>query len=248
MTYFFVSPEQIKGRKVTLTGPDVVHITRVLRFQAGDALTVLDGQGRGYRVRLSKMDPRQVEGVIEEEFFVAAEAPVHITLVQGMPKGEKMELIIQKCTELGVQEIIPLKAERSLVKLSGEKLQQRLLRWQRIAMEAAKQCRRGKVPRVGRPMSLEEVVSVIPPGASGLMTWEEEREASFKSILKELKGEKVFLFIGPEGGFTPKEVTLAKKHNVATVSLGKRILRTETAALAAVTMILYELGDLGGSA
>ncbi|MEW5899655.1 MAG: RsmE family RNA methyltransferase, partial [Bacillota bacterium] len=117
--YFFVPPAQIKEQKVIVTGPDAVHLTRVLRLGPGDGFTVADGQGKGYRVRLSKISSREIEGIIEEEFILAAEPPVFITLVQGIPKGEKMELIIQKSTELGVKEIIPLLAERSIVKLAG---------------------------------------------------------------------------------------------------------------------------------
>jgi len=248
--YFFVPPAQIKEQKVTVTGPDAVHITRVLRLRPGDEFTVSDGRGKGYRVRLSKTGSREIEGIIEAEFSLAAEPPFSLTLVQGVPKGEKMELIIQKSTELGVKEIIPLLAERSIVKLAGEKLAQRRLRWQRVAYEAAKQCRRGAVPAVGTPLSLAEVFRRMPSGAVGIMPWEEERETSFRQVLLPLKEALpeagFFLFIGPEGGFTLREAALAKENGVVTVSLGRRILRTETAALTAAAIILYELGDLGG--
>jgi len=248
--YFFVPPAQIKEQKVIVTGPDAVHLTRVLRLGPGDGFKVADGQGKGYRVRLSKISSGEIEGIIEEEFILTAEPPVSITLVQGIPKGEKMELIIQKSTELGVKEIIPLLAERSIVKLAGEKLEQRRLRWQRVAREAAKQCRRGEVPAVSVPLTLNQVFSRMPPGAVGIMPWEEEGEVSLKQVLPTLQealpGAGIFLFIGPEGGFAPREAALAKENGVVTVSLGRRILRTETAALAAATIILYELGDLGG--
>ncbi len=252
MTYFFVSPKQIKKQKVTITGPDAAHITRVLRLRPGDGLIVADGQGKGYRVRLDRIGA-EVEGAIEEEFIINAEPAARITLVQGIPKGEKMEMIIQKCTELGVKEIIPWTANRAVVRLSGEKLQQRVLRWRRVAYEAAKQCQRGEVPGVSVPMSLKEVFAAMPPDALGIMPWEEEGAISLRQVLKISKEgsrekipDKIFLFIGPEGGLAREEVELAKSRRVAAVSLGRRILRTETAAIAAVAMILYELGDLGG--
>jgi 16S rRNA (uracil1498-N3)-methyltransferase len=244
MKHCFILPEQIKQHKVVLSGSEAVYVTRVLRLRPGDALIVSDGQGKSYRIRLSRLT-KEVEGVIEEEIFFNAEPSVQITLVQSLPKSDKMEMIIQKCTELGVQEIIPLKANRSIIKLTGEKLKQRVQRWERVAIEAAKQCQRVKVPRVSEPMFLENILTAMPPQAKGIMPWEEERRVSFRQVLKKTKEKKIFLFIGPEGGFEQKEVTLAKKYNVVTVSLGKRILRTETAALATVTMILYEFGDLG---
>lgn len=245
MAYFFVPPEQIREKTVTFAGSDTVHLTRVLRLKPGDLVTVCDGCGKGYRVRLSRTAP-EVQGVIEEEFLVGAESPVAVTLVQGIPKGDKMELIIQKCTELGVKQIIPFPAERSVVRLDPDRLRQKTLRWQKVAGEAAKQCRRGEIPVV-RPMLLPEVFAAMPSGAVGIMPWEGEREVSLKEALRRARGAReFFLFIGPEGGLAPGEVELAKSRRVATVSLGGRILRTETAALAAVAVILYEIGDLGG--
>lgn len=246
MAYFFIPPEQIKEKTVIFTCSDTVHLARVLRLRPGDRVEVCDGRGKGYRVLLSKIAPA-AEGIIEEEFPVAAEPLVSVTLVQGIPKGDKMELIIKKCTELGVKGIIPFRAERSVVRLDPDRLEQKNLRWQKVAREAAKQCMRGEIPVVWRPMSLPEIFSVMPPGALGIMPWEEEREVSLKEVLRQTKGAKeIFLFIGPEGGFSQREVEQAKSRCVATVSLGRRILRTETAALAVVAMVLYEAGDLGG--
>ncbi|MGB9803361.1 16S rRNA (uracil(1498)-N(3))-methyltransferase [Desulfofundulus sp.] len=244
--YFFVPPEQITGDRVTITGPDVVHISRVLRLGPGDLITVMDGQGMGYRVRLTRTAGHTVEGVVLEKFIPGGEAPLMVTLVQGLARGEKMDIIIQKSTELGVSRVIPLACHRSVVRLNPLKARERQQRWQRIAMEAAKQSRRAIVPRVTEVMDLSAVLDLISPGALALMPWEEERELTLKRVLRGRSCREVFVFIGPEGGFTSGEVAMAREKGVLSVTLGPRILRTETAGLAAVTMVLYELGDLGG--
>lgn len=244
--YFFVSPEQITGGRVTITGPDVVHISRVLRLGPGDVITVMDGRGKGYRVRLTGITGTAVEGVILEQFIPGGEAPLKVTLVQGLSKGDKMDIIIQKSTELGVSCVVPLACRRSVVRLTPAKARERQQRWQRIALEAAKQSRRAIVPRVTEVMDLPAVLDLISPGALALMPWEEERELSLKAALRGQSCGEVFIFIGPEGGFAAGEVAVARERGVLSVSLGPRILRTETAGLATLTMILYELGDLGG--
>ncbi|WP_084061918.1 16S rRNA (uracil(1498)-N(3))-methyltransferase [Desulfofundulus thermosubterraneus] len=244
--YFFVSPEQIAGERVTITGPDVVHISRVLRLGSRDVITVMDGQGRGYRVRLAVITGTAVEGVILEQFVPGGEAPLKVTLVQGLSKGDKMDIIIQKSTELGVSCVVPLACRRSVVRLTSDKARERQQRWQRIALEAAKQSRRAIVPRVTGVMDLPAALNLITPGALALMPWEEERELSLKAALKGRSCGEVFVFIGPEGGFEADEVAMARERGVFSVSLGPRILRTETAGLATLTMVLYELGDLGG--
>jgi len=246
MTIFFVSPEQIKKPRIILTGPDVTHITCVLRSHPGDTLVVSDGCVRGYRIRLDKVNRQEVEGIIEEEFILESESPVHVTLVQSLPKSDKMDLIIQKCTELGVKEFIPLLTKRAIPRLAEDKIEKRVARWQKIALEAAKQCQRAQVPKVKGPLSLEEFLPAMPVASIGIMPWEEEKEINLKQVLKKTLEKNIFLFIGPEGGFEQEEVELARNYHVVTVSLGKRILRTETAALATVTMVLYETGDLGG--
>lgn len=246
MTIFFVSPEQIRKPKIAITGPDAAHITSVLRLHPGDALVICDGRARGYRIRLGKINRQEVEGVIEEEFILETEPLAHLTLVQGLPKSDKMDMIIQKGAELGVREFIPLLAKRSIPRLGEDKIEKRVARWQKIALEAAKQCQRTRVPAVKEPVSLEKVLAAMPAASLGIMPWEEEKDIKIKEILKKTSDKNFFLFIGPEGGFEREEVELARTYNVSTVSLGRRILRTETAALAAITMILYETGDLGG--
>lgn len=246
MANFFISSKQVENEKLIIKGSDVHHISNVLRLKRGSTVNVFDEQGKGYRARLERVGKEQVECMPVEE-IAGSEPPLRLTLVQGLPKSDKMEMIIQKCTEIGVTHIIPLCSERSVLKLLPDRVRQRIARWRRIALEAAKQCGRGKVPQVEEPVDLAGVLSKLPPDALGLMFWENEHEVFLKRIINEAKTDNVFLFIGPEGGFSSREVALARKHNVTTVSLGSRILRTETAGLVAAAMILYRLGDLGGA-
>lgn len=148
MPRFFVAPEQVKAGKVTITGTDVIHIAKVLRLRVGDLITVLDGRGKVYEAVLEEVSRDEVTCAVIEEKTVVDEPGLKLTLVQGLPKGDKMDFIIQKATELGVSRIIPLACERAVVKLTGDKQQRRLDRWQRIALEAAKQCRRPDIPEV----------------------------------------------------------------------------------------------------
>ncbi|OAT82390.1 16S rRNA (uracil(1498)-N(3))-methyltransferase [Desulfotomaculum copahuensis] len=247
MSRFFVAPEQISGERVIITGPDVIHISRVLRLGAGDTVTVLDGAGRACRVRLTAAGKDAVEGLIIEEFAAGGESPLRVTLLQGLAKGDKMEMIIQKCTELGVAAVVPLHCRRSVARLEPGKARQRRERWQRVAMEAAKQCRRAVIPRVTEVMSLPEALELIPPDALAVMPYEMEKCRALKQVLRGRAAGEVYLLIGPEGGFEPLEVDLATGRGVIPVSLGPRILRTETAGPAALAMVLYELGDLGGT-
>lgn len=247
MPRFFISPEQIKGGPVTITGPDVVHISRVLRLGAGDCLTVLDGLGKAYEAVIEKTGRDEVVCAIRKEIPAGDAPPVRVTLVQGIPKGDKMDLIVQKGTELGVSRVIPLLCERAVVKLEGDRSHKKRERWQRIALEAAKQCRRQDVPEVVEPVGWDQVLAGLPQEVVALIPWEEENVESLKDILMgNTAKEEIYVFIGPEGGFTPGEVERARARGIRPVTLGPRILRTETAGLAVLTMILYQWGDLGG--
>ena len=247
MPRFFVSPEQIKAGRVTITGPDVVHIVKVLRLGTGATLTVLDGRGKVYEAVVEQVGREEVICAVIAESQAKGTPPIRITLVQGLPKGDKMDLIVQKATELGVWRLIPLACDRSVVKLVGDKPQRRSERWQRIAREAAKQCRRPDVPEVLPPVGWEDVLAGMPDGVAALIPWEEENLESLKKVLGESGPmEDVYVFIGPEGGFTTAEVELARSRGIRPVTLGPRILRTETAGLAVLAIILYQFGDLGG--
>lgn len=244
---FFVSSEQIIAGRVYLHGSDLAHV-RVLRLGAGDRLMVLDGQGKAYLAVLEQTGREDVSCLIVKELAVPASSALRVTLVQGMPKGDKMDLIIQKGTELGFDRLMALCSERVVVKLAGDKLSKRRERWQRIALEAAKQCRRPDIPVICGPLSWAEVLAALPPQAVSLMLWEEETAVSLKGFLRQRSAPppETYVFIGPEGGFSRGEVEQAKLHGVRPVTLGPRILRTETAGLAVLAILQYHWGDLGG--
>jgi 16S rRNA (uracil1498-N3)-methyltransferase len=181
---------------------------------------------------------------IINHFSPGGEPPVKITLVQGLNKGDKMEYIVQKATELGVTDIIPMICHRSVVRLEGVKAVDRQERWQRVALEAAKQCRRAIIPKVHEIQNISEVLEKIPLGTLSFLPWEQEKSFGLREILSGDKKESVFIFIGPEGGFEEKEVKQAIDKGVAVVTLGDRILRTETAGLACAAIVMFQWGDI----
>ncbi|HOV79699.1 MAG TPA: 16S rRNA (uracil(1498)-N(3))-methyltransferase [Bacillota bacterium] len=247
MTRFFVKPEQIKEGRVYIEGPDVLHITGALRLGAGDRITVLDGLGKSYGAVIEQPGRNKIVCRIESESKAEGAPPVKVVLVQGIPKGDKMDLIIQKGTELGVSRFVPLMCRRAVVKLENERSARKRERWQRIALESAKQCRRPDVPEVDEPAGLERVLAGMPLHAAGVIAWEEENAVSLRAVLEEPSPDgEIYVFIGPEGGFEPSEVEMARARGVRPVTLGNRVLRTETAGIAVLTMILFKWGDLGG--
>lgn len=252
MTRFFVAPEQIKNGQVVLTGDDVKHITKVLRLEVGSEIVVLDGEGREYHAQLTELLKGKIVGKIIKETSSKVEPPILVNLIQGLPKGEKIDFIIQKCTEIGINSIKPVNTERSVVKLDTKKALQRVERWQKIAREAAEQSHRTIIPQILGLEDLQTVLEDIETKGLILIPWEAEKSLGLKEVLQKQKelmlqgtGEEIYLIIGPEGGFSEKEIKSAVTKGAIPVSLGPRILRTETAGLAALTMILYELGDLG---
>lgn len=247
MPRFFVEPRDINNNRAVITGPEVKHINKVLRLKEGDAVTLLDGLGNSYKASIYRCSKDTVMCHVQEKQVAGGEPPVQITVVQGLPKGDKMELVIQKGTELGITRFIPLKSKRSIVRLDEKKAGERKTRWQRVALEAAKQCRRPLVPVVDEPMEWHQVLSAVPQDALLLMPYEDEQTMTLKDIIhSEQHKQNFYIIIGPEGGFEPEEVALAKDYGVKTVSLGPRIMRTETAGLAMASIIMYQYGDLGG--
>ncbi|MBM7855712.1 16S rRNA (uracil1498-N3)-methyltransferase [Desulfohalotomaculum tongense] len=244
MARFFVDPANITEKQALITGPDVKHIKKVLRLKEGDKIILLDGLGHQYQGKISRLEKDAVWCDNLEQTEATGEPPVHITMVQCLPKADKMELVIQKGTELGVSRFIPLQCRRSVVKLNEEKSAHRQQRWQRVALEAAKQCRRPLVPRVEKPMHWQEVLNEVPEDALLLLPWEDERAVSLPKVLSSAcLWKKVYIIIGPEGGFEQQEVELARQYGAKSVSLGPRILRTETAGLALASIIMYLYGD-----
>lgn len=247
MRLFFVDPDIWSGRWVTIEGEDVHHIRRVLRLKAGDLISVADGQGRVSRVRIEELGPETLEGSVVEEARPPFESGPSITLAQGLPKGRKMELILQKSVELGVERIVPLATARTVVRLEGRRAAERLERWRRIAREAAKQCRRSFLPEVSDPMSfdtfLEELGAPLQDQAR-LLLWEEASHP-LKEVLASLEAPaSIVCIVGPEGGIDADEAARAADSGFSLASLGPRILRTETAPLALLTILQYSFGGL----
>jgi len=252
---FFINPEQKNDNKVEIVGDDVKHITKVLRLKPGAEITVLDGTGQEFQVILEDCLKERVMGRVISQFEPKVEPKYQVTLIQGLPKGDKMDLIVQKCTELGIRNIIPVNTERSIVKIDAKRAEKKVKRWQKIAKEAAEQSKRSIIPTVSELKNLSNALENIKGKGLLLMPWEGEKSQGIKEVLKheikiETAGEnlvkEIFLVIGPEGGFSEQEAEAAGALGAITISLGPRILRTETAGLAALTMVLYELGDLGG--
>ncbi len=253
MRRFFVEEGNIKEDKVTIRGDEARHIAQVLRLKEEDKIKVFTGKGREYLIEIREASKKEVIGRILKESSLDTEPPIEMTLIQGIPKSNKMDFIVQKVTELGVKRIIPVITQRTIVKLNEEKARARRNRWQRIALEAAKQSGRAIIPEVDEVTTFVQSLNNISEENLNLIPWEEEETStSLKKILKQFTVNRkrltvngITIFIGPEGGFTSGEVEAAKKRGALSVSLGPRLLRTETAGLAALVMILYELGDLG---
>lgn len=247
--HFIIPPEQIGDEEIIITGSDLEHLVRVLRLRPGDAITVSNGQGTVYHCVLQQITKDKAVGTIRGAYPDTSEPPIEVMLLQGLPKGDKLDLIIQKATELGVTAVYPIAMERSVVKLSPEKAASRVKRWQRIAFEAAKQCRRNRAPVVHSVMTLAGVFDSLPGETKVLIPWEGEKTRGIRQVLTSPEftaAKRIALVIGPEGGFAGEEIILAENWGAVPVSLGPRILRTETAAIATLTVLMYQLGDLGG--
>ncbi len=246
MRRFFTEPENISGNHVKII-EDASHITRVLRMEVGENILVFDGTGYEYTVKLTGLNQKECHGEILDKKFSEQEPSVKITIFQGLPKSGKMESIIQKSVELGATSIIPTATDRCVVKLDQKGKKEKTKRWNKVSMEAAKQCGRGLVPVVEEPISFSEAVSRMKEMDLALMPYEvlgHQGECSLKNILKENNGKIIGILIGPEGGFTEQEASFAQDNNIHLVGLGKRILRTETVASAMTAMIMYEKGEM----
>jgi len=247
MARFFIDPADVCDRTITIFGEDAVHIGRVLRHKPGDILTLCDGNGLDYLVEIEKITANEVLTRIIEVKDNSTEPPVHITLFQGLPRADKMEFIIQKSVELGVGRIVPVLTERTVVRLDKPKdVENKLKRWQRISKEAAKQSNRGVIPEVSVPLGFGEALKLARETELAIIPYEKEEQNSLKQHIMSKCIRTVSVMIGPEGGFTEKEAEEASKCGIKPVTLGPRILRTETAGIAVLAMLMYELGDING--
>jgi 16S rRNA (uracil1498-N3)-methyltransferase len=244
MPHFYVPPENITGDRFFLGPEESRHIARVLRKKPGEEILLFDGKDRGFRALLRAVSPERVEGSLLSADDAAPALPYRLRLFQGLPKGDKMELILEKMTELGAAEVVPLVTERSVPRIPADRLENRLERWRKIVLSAAKQCGQTRVPVVGAPLDFSAALALCGPGELTLFPWEGEERLTLKAVLREgALPPVVNLFIGPEGGFSPAEADRAREKGARAVTLGPLILRTETAGFMAAGALLYEWGN-----
>ncbi len=243
MHRFFTDPSQIREKEILLTGPDVNHIRNVLRMRCGDEILISNGQGTDYHCRLEELGEASVTASVMWELSGNAELPCPITLFQGLPKGDKLELIIQKCVELGAVKIVPVRTRRTVVKLDAKKEQARRKRWLGISESAAKQSGRGIVPEIGAVLDFSEALKEAASLDVCLIPYELAKGIEHtREICSAIKpGQSVGIFIGPEGGFEEDEVAGSIEAGAKPITLGRRILRTETAGMALISVLAYLL-------
>ena len=243
MYQFFVPPENIQGSRIVITGEDVNHIKNVLRMKIGEEIAVSNGSdGREYRCGIEEIGEEIVCSLrfIKED---GVELPSRITLFQGLPKADKMELIIQKAVELGAYEIVPVSMVRSVVKLDEKKKHSRITRWQAISEAAAKQSKRSLIPQIQDVMTMRQAIDYAKKMDILFIPYELAEDMSkTRELFSSIKpGKHIGFFIGPEGGFDKSEIQYALEAGVKPVTLGKRILRTETAGMAVLSILMYQL-------
>ena len=243
MPKFFVRQDQIKENEITILGDDAFHISRALRMAKGERIDVSDMQGNQYECILKEFNPDNVVATVVSRVHLDNEPPVKVYLYQALPKGDKLDTVIQKSVECGVYEITPFESDRCVVKAKAEAEDRKTERRNRISLEAAKQCGRGYVPIVNKTVSFDEAVTSALKCDLALLCYEGEETVSIRSVLSDAvsKGiSSVSIMIGSEGGFSTPECDRAKAGGMVSVGLGKRILRTETAASFVLSCIAYE--------
>ena len=248
MRRFFVASEAVQEDKIRITGELAHHIGKVLRLTSGEKISVCTEKSELYLVELTDFQKDTITGTILEKQEEAEDTAVKLYLYQGMPKGDKLELIIQKCTELGASAVIPVETGRSVVHLDGAKAAKKIERWKKIAQEASQQSKRIQIPQIGPYLKWKDLVKELQEEEGlTIIFWESEHTQSLKALLQgqKIRPERINLVIGPEGGLSEEEVEQLRELGAVSASLGKRILRTETAGFAGVSMILYEYDEMG---
>ena len=250
MPKFFVNEEQINNQEIKIQGTDVNHIKNVLREKIGSELIICNEKtGQDYLCEIKEIKEENIICNIKEKLLNNAESNIKVTIMQGLPKADKMELIIQKSVELGVNNIIPIEMKRCVVKLKDKDKIKKIERWQKISVVAAKQSGRNIIPEINQVENLKNICETFENYDIVLLAYENEKENTIKNELKQLKEKnqnknedvKIAILIGPEGGIAEEEVEIARKKGAKIITLGKRILRTETVALNVLSIIMYEL-------
>jgi 16S rRNA (uracil1498-N3)-methyltransferase len=249
---FFVKQDNIfeDRNNIIINNPeDVRHLSKVLRLAQGDQIEISDMNNKEYIAEIINIDKNSAACRIIKSFISDKEPPIEIILFQSVPKSNKMDFIVQKSVEIGVKKIIPILTERCIVKIKDKKSENKKVdRWQKIAMESAKQCKRAILPQVESVLDFSDIEKRVKDFDLILIPYELERKRGIKSIIKSKSNyKKVGIIIGPEGGFSDEEVRNAINWGIEPISLGPRILRTETAGIVTASILMYELGDLGGS-
>lgn len=241
---FFIDSKNIIDNQISISNTALRHITKVLRIGVGDKIWIADERKKRYLIELTDVNHKKAQGKILETKEAAEPPAIEIILLQSILKGEKMDMLIQKATELGVSKILPLISERTIIKVKSPGKEKR---WQSIAKEASQQSGRWEVPEFAPVTCFEDVFEKIGVIDFGLILWEGEQENRLKDVLERYPDsiKKICVFIGPEGGFTEKEIGLAKEKGFISVSMGDLILRAETAAITIIGILQYEFGNIG---
>lgn len=245
MPRFFIKENQIQNNQITIIGEDVNHIKNVIRKQIGDIIEICNQDNeKSYKCEIEKIEEKQITTKIIEE-LKSQESNIKVDIYQGLPKAEKMEFIIQKSVELGANAIIPVNMKRCVVKLDSKSEEKKIERWQKISESAAKQCGRNNIPEVKHLVNIKDICNKIKDYDAMIVAYENEKENTLKQELTKLKNKqknlKIGIVIGPEGGLEENDVKLLKESGAQIITLGHRILRTETVALNMLSIIMYEL-------
>ncbi len=243
MRYFFVDSLEPEDAIFSITGPDARHIRTVLRLKPGDRIGLFDGKGIECEAGIVDLSPGKVTASLIRRFPSTAESPIRITVAQGFLKERKMDGLVRQLSEIGITEWMPFIAQRSVSMPDKKQLASRAKRWEKIAREAVKQCRRGRIMKIGDTVSFSHVLNLAGDCDSKIAFWENESRP-LQPITAQSPVRTVFALIGPEGGFTRREIEIAKDHGFITAGLGPRILRAETATLAASVLLQYLFGDM----
>ena len=249
MPKFFVKQEQIEENKITIKGQDVNHIKKVLRAKIGDEIQICNCQnGENFLCSIDTIDDENISCKIDEKIDEKIESNIEVTIFQGLPKADKMELVIQKAVELGVYDITPIEMKRCVVKLNEKDKRKKQERWQKIAEVAAKQSGRNRIPRINDIVSVKNICNLCTKYDIVLVAYEKEKDNKLKKELEKIKEKltkdlKIAVLIGPEGGIDDSEIKILKENGAKVVTLGKRILRTETVALNVLSILMYELEE-----